>query len=212
MHDKLGNVSNSSVLKATGRNWDEWVEYIDYHGGAVKSHREIVKMLNESGVINSPWWQQTVTVGYEYAKNRRIVGETASAKFELGVQKTIPMERTQLWQTLFEKDALAIWLGNIESLVLEPEMPFGSHGLPKGKIRSIKDQEKIRMSVQTEIVDHPFTLQIYLMCPRNTENRTSLRFHFEKLESSEERELMRSHYKNVMEQLQSLVIIIKGNR
>ncbi|OQX28660.1 MAG: hypothetical protein B0D92_07785 [Spirochaeta sp. LUC14_002_19_P3] len=202
MYEKLSNISNETVMKATGRGWEEWVKYIDSRNGADMTHGEIVKMLS-SGAIESPWWQQSVTVGYEYAKNRRVVGKTAMAKFELGVQKTIPMDRARLWQLLFRKEGLAIWLGDIEPFALEPGTQFAAETL-KGEIRSIRSTEMIRISVQTEYIAHPFTMQIYLLCPRNTSHKTSLRFHFEKLDSSEEREFMRTRFKEVVEKLCAL--------
>lgn len=200
-YDKLNNVSSTAIKKATGNDWNFWVDFIDRHGGRDMAHSEIVAMLSREKAIENSWWQQMVTVGYEYAIGRRVVGETATAGFQLGVQKTVRLRRDRLWQLLFSRKGLAVWLGDVQDFMAEPGKSFGGTNLPRGEVRSMKLGEMIRLSMQTVLIQHPFTFQIYLICPRNTNNKTSLRFHFEKLHSSQERELLREHAKSILEGL-----------
>ena len=51
-------------------------------------HKEIARLLFEKGYIENGWWGQMVTVGYEYARGRRIVGQPETTGFEI-VAKTV---------------------------------------------------------------------------------------------------------------------------
>ena len=66
--------SDEAVRRATGRTWDEWIRWLDERGAAGMSHKQIVALLREQGGVESGWWQQTVTAGYEVAKGRRVEG------------------------------------------------------------------------------------------------------------------------------------------
>jgi len=76
MPESINNISSIAVKKATGKSWDDWVKAIDNLGGEKLSHKEIARILYDKGYIKNGWWCQMVTVGYEYAKRRRIVGQT----------------------------------------------------------------------------------------------------------------------------------------
>ena len=71
------------------------MRFINDNGGAELDHKGIVALLQ--GSVASAWWRQMVTVGYEHATGRRVLGETADVGFQVGVQKTIPLGREALW-------------------------------------------------------------------------------------------------------------------
>lgn len=83
MYKKLGSLSNESVQKATGHDWAYWIKAIDALGGAKMTHKEIAAKLNGDRLIESGWWAQGVTVGYEYAKGRRTSGDKMPIPKEL---------------------------------------------------------------------------------------------------------------------------------
>ena len=78
------------MAKATGRDWDEWLDFLDALDAREMTHREIVGLVAGKGGLSNGWWQQMVTVGYEQATGLRIVGQTADASYQIGVQKTLP--------------------------------------------------------------------------------------------------------------------------
>jgi len=88
-----------AIEKATGKNWNQWLEFFDAFGAKDLPHKDIAKAANEhltelagkqSGLINSPgWWAQNVTVAYEQYIGRRVPGQVADGTFEVSVTKTI---------------------------------------------------------------------------------------------------------------------------
>ncbi len=201
MIDKLNNISSESVLKATGRDWDEWIAFIRESGGDNMDHRELVHLAGTAGQVESLWWQQSVAVGYEFARGRRVTGQTEDAGFQLGVQRTVPMNQKTLWQLLFSEAGLTIWLGKTKGISLEPGSIFKTSDGTSGEIRRTKPGERIRLRLNGRPINHPITMQITLTCSRNTASRTTLRFHAEKLHSEEERNTLRKHWNNLFDAL-----------
>jgi len=115
MSKMINKVSSEAVEKATGKGWDQWIAFIDEHGGAELDHKAIVKLLGREGKITRAWWQQMVTVGYEHAKGRRETGETADAGYQVGVQMVVPLERGELWDLLISPAGVRTWLGRARS-------------------------------------------------------------------------------------------------
>ncbi len=201
MIDKLNNISSEAVLKATGRDWNEWIAFIKKSGGDEMDHRALVHLAGTAGQVESLWWQQSVAVGYEFARGRRVTGQTADTGFQLGVQRTIPMNQKTLWRLLFSEAGLAIWLGKTKGISLEPGSTFETIDGTSGEIRRIKPGERIRLQLNGQPITHPITMQITLNCPRNTISKTTLRFHAEKLHSEKERNTLRKHWNNLFDAL-----------
>ncbi len=201
----INKISSAKVKEATGKGWDQWIAFINRNGGADLDHKGVVALLKGKGKLASAWWQQMVTVGYEYASGRRVTGETADAGYQVGVQKVIPMGRRALWELLTSKDGLKLWLGSVRKFSPEPGARYKALRGPGGEIRTVKTGERLRLTYQRPGRDAPTTLQLSLSCPRNTKTRTTLRFHHEKLSSPDEREEMRVHWKGVLEELKEVV-------
>ncbi len=204
MTDKINNISSGAVKKATGRDWDGWIRFIDRRGGASMDHRAIVALLAGPGAVQSGWWQQTVAVGYEHKKGKRRTGQTAGAGFQVGVQRAVPLARRALWDLLTSEAGLRVWLGSVRGLRFQPGERFETHDQLCGQIRTVKPTERVRLSWRPRRRKAATTLQLSLSCPRNTRARTTLRFHHEKLRSGAERERMRAHWKAVLERLVEL--------
>lgn len=100
-------VSDDAVAAKTGRTWAEWIELLDARGCAGMSHREIVAVVGGAGA--GPWWQQSVTVGYERARGLRAVHQT-SRGFGAGVSKTVKAPLAALWQAWMDEQVRARWL------------------------------------------------------------------------------------------------------
>ena len=196
--DKINNVSAEAVQKATGKNWDEWLTIIDKTGGEQLSHKEIVTFLGGNYDI-SPWWQQMITVGYEFARGRRVTGQTSDAGFQIGAQKTVAVSKEKVWDFLLSKKGLPIWLGKIDNMIFKKGTQYLTEDGIKGEIRSILDFQKIRLIYKPKNDNKDTTLQISLSCPRNTRLKTNIRFHHEKLSGTKQRDNMRRHWKKVLD-------------
>ncbi len=201
MMEKINNVTSAAVRNATGKAWKECIRYIDQHGGAALDHKAITKLLKETGGIKSGWWQQMVTVGYEHAKGRRQTGETADAGFQVGVQLSIPMERSALWDLLTSDEGVNAWLGPAPQLIFESGTRFEIFQGPSGEIRTVEPGHRVRLTWKQKGREDATTVQLTLQCPRNNQEKTTLRFHHEKLANLTERELMRSHWRGVLRRL-----------
>lgn len=203
MSDKLGSISNETITTATGKSWEEWIDVIDNFGGAEMSHKEIAAKLLDEDYLESGWWAQSVTVGYEYAKGRRVKGETKDTGFQIGVQKTLPASQQAMWDFLMSPAGWEIWLGEVEGLKIKKGVTYQTKDGITGEIRSVASDEKLRLTWQPKGRSAPTTLQITLLSPQNAPDKTSVHFHQEKLAGSEEREAMKQHWQEVLGKLEA---------
>lgn len=147
----LSRVSSAKVREATGRGWPEWLEVLDAAGAQSWDHKQTVAHLAAAHPEVSAWWQQTLTVGYEQARGKREVGETAAAGFEIGVRKTVPATTAQVWDLLTARPE--VWLGPGAALTFEPgeryEVPPTSESDgTRGEVRVVLPGRRLRMTWQ----------------------------------------------------------------
>lgn len=57
-------LSDSALLEATGKGWDEWFTGLDAWGAATRSHTEIARHLREDQGVTG-WHAQSIALGYE---------------------------------------------------------------------------------------------------------------------------------------------------
>ena len=198
---KWSGVSSKAVATATGRDWDEWVEFLDRHGAQQLSHKDIVALIAAPGGLKNGWWQQSVAVGYGQARGLRVVGQTSGADFQIGVQKTLPVPADTAWSLLADGPGRDIWLGKTDPFEFRKGEKYRTAEGLSGEIRSCVPGQRVRLTWSHPSLAQPSTLQIYL-APSG--DKTSIRFHQERLSSLEEREQMREHWRNVLEELLNL--------
>ncbi len=228
MTDKINRITSEAVKKATGKTWDEWIELLDARGANTLQHRDIAKFLYDEGLIKSGWWAQMVTVGYEYAHNRRTMGETEGAGFEIGVQKTFDLTPDEAWDFITSAKGMAVWLGKPTEIAFERGYQYETEDGVKGEIRSIDKARRLRFTWQPPGRKEPSTVQILFLpngdpstastnFSRNSAtvsgltrdgsevNKCAIRFHQERLKDAAERETMRKHWQKVLEQLSDVI-------
>ena len=201
MEQRFSGVSSEAVRKATGRDWYEWTEFLDGLGALGKNHKEIVALLAGPGELSNGWWQQSVAVGYEQARGLRVVGQTSDADFQIGVQRTLPVPVDKAWKLLVEGPGRDIWLGKVEGLELRKGEQYRTAEGVRGEIRSVASGQRVRLTWRRADLTQDSTLQVYL---GDLGEKTSVRFHQERLSSLEERERMRAHWQEVLERLSEL--------
>jgi uncharacterized protein YndB with AHSA1/START domain len=205
MTDKVMGVTNEAVLSATGSGWSEWFAMLDDAGAQAWDHKKMVEFVAAQG-LDKPWWQQMVTSSYERERGLKKVGETNDVGFQIGVQRTVPAQKDDLWRLLFSAEGLATWLGEVERFDLKPGATYRTAAGVSGEIRTLKKGERIRLTWHPLTLDKPTVLQVTVSCPRNTAKKTTLRFHQEKLTSQAHREQMRLHWKDAAAKIESLLI------
>lgn len=109
------------------------------------------------------------------------------------------------WELLTSPKGLKVWLGEVPSLKFKKGEKFKTKEDTTGEIRTIEPGTKIRLIYQPKFLKQPSTLQIYLICPRNTPEKTNIRFHQEKLSNNTEREKMREHWQKALEKISRLI-------
>jgi uncharacterized protein YndB with AHSA1/START domain len=202
MHDMINRVSSEAVAKATGKTWDEWIDYLDGEGGRDMTHKELVLLLKDRKLVESGWWQQMVTVGYEFARGSRVTGETADAGFEIGVQKTFPLDAGAAWKLITSPEGTKLWLGDVPDLKLVKGQAYTTSDGITGEVRSVNEGRHLRLTRKLPKSSGPSTFQVSVV-PAG--NKTSIRVHHEKLAGENEREEMRNHWQGVLNRLFELV-------
>jgi hypothetical protein len=95
-----------AIEKATGRQWSDWMEWLDAAGARQLGHTQIAAMvLKELQPVmpESPgWWAQGVTVAYEQSIGRRVPGQRADGTFEFNVSRTVNEARETVFTRLTE--------------------------------------------------------------------------------------------------------------
>ena len=81
-----------AIERATGINWDSWVEYLGGQGATDLPHFSIAQIAEQrmgQTVENSGWWAQGVAVAYEQHIGRRLPGQSADGSFQFAVTRTV---------------------------------------------------------------------------------------------------------------------------
>ncbi len=201
MPKNIARVSDEAVKKATGRTWTQWFALLDKRGAKTMPHREIARLLHKKKLITSGWWCQMVTNGYERARGRRVLGQTADAGFQIGVTKTLPVTPRAAWQMLTSPRGIKLWLGDIARPKLKPGEKYTTRNGITGEIRTIAPGRRVRLTYQPRGTMAVSTLQVTVI-PRQTTRGTCISFHQEKLATARERERMRRHWQRVLATLQ----------
>jgi hypothetical protein len=100
---ELAGMSDAAVAKKTGKSWSEWVTELDRHSAASLEHRAIAKLLHETHELPA-WWAQTVTVGYERIRGKRVQGQRSDGTFAATKSKVFPVPLAELWTAFVRCD------------------------------------------------------------------------------------------------------------
>ncbi len=198
--DEIG-ISDEAVAEATGRTWRQWESLLDDAGGEELSHKELVALLANEGLVESAWWRQSVTVAYEKLKGRRTLGETASGGFEVGVQRTVPFNAETSWSLLKSSAGAEAWLGSRGDVSFAEGATFELADGTTGEIRVSKPDSHIRLTWKPKKWKRPSTIQVRVT-PK--EERSVISFHQENMPDAAAREEQRAHFKTAVEKLKKL--------
>ncbi|NOV02218.1 SRPBCC family protein [Paenibacillus planticolens] len=137
-------------------------------------------------------------------KSEKIVGLTASAGFQIGVRRTIPISQGKAWEVLILPQGRKLWLGDLaEEMTFEKGSAYCTADGLKGVVRVVKPYEQLRLTWQPAAWPEASTLQIRLL-PAGSPGKTTISFHQEKLDSLQRREEMKVHWEAVISGLQEL--------
>lgn len=121
-----------------------------------------------------------------------VVGKTKDAGWQVGVSRTVPIERSKVWAFLLGP-GLPLWLG------VDRLGPVGSRydsGEAAGQVRSLTEGVRVRVTHRPTGGAAETTVQIGL---REATRGTTIVFHQERLAGPDERERAREHWRAVAE-------------
>jgi hypothetical protein len=105
----IGGISDSAVLKATGRGWDAWLTILDRAGGRGLDHKGLVAVLERQ--VDSGWWAQMIAVGYEQARGLRKKHETPRG-YQVSGSKTVEVPVARLFAAWSSPAQRRTWLAD----------------------------------------------------------------------------------------------------
>ncbi len=202
MPGRAARISDAAVKQATGKTWQEWLLLLDLSGAKEQSNSSIVEIITASGAV-SPWWRQTIATHYRRVRQRKVVGQTDGAGFEMGAQRTLPISQMALWNMLTTPHGLTLWLGEASEFALMVGAKYTVADGTQGVIRLLNPPVQIRMTWQPVDYAAHSTLQIRLIA--SGDEQTSLRIHQERLPNEAARLRMRQHWQSVLNALSELI-------
>lgn len=113
---KSPTLSNESVQKATGKSRREWFSLLETINAQHLPHKETAqKLVQEFGVPG--WWAQGITVEFERAIGRRVVGQTHEGDFQAAATTTLSGSMD---------DVLMLWQNQIKNFGDFNEVKFSN--------------------------------------------------------------------------------------
>lgn len=129
-------------------------------------------------------------------------GLTKDAGYEIGVSKTLPYASEAVWALLAGAAGIALWLGPGAELRPEKGWPYRTADGTAGAVRSFHEGTRMRLSYRPAGWDHDSILQV-TVTPGG--KGTVLRFHQERLADAGERERQRTHWQQVMAEVERVL-------
>ncbi|MFC3770873.1 SRPBCC domain-containing protein [Paenibacillus sp. GCM10012303] len=133
---------------------------------------------------------------HQNMESRKLVGQTVSTGFQVGVRRTFPISPEQAWTFLTSPEGMKLWLGNVPPLAFTEGESFTSDEGISGQLRIVKPLSQLRLKWGKKEWEKPSTLQIRILS--NRPDRTTISFHQENLDHPNTREEMKLYWENVL--------------
>ena len=127
------------------------------------------------------------------------VGKTKDVGFQFGIRKTFPVSTEKVWDFLFSKNGLKIWLGKLKN-ELEIKKEYETENGITGLVRVFKANSHIRLNWKPKNWENMSTIQIRVI---GNQEKTTVAIHQEKLLNSEQRSEMKDYWNIVIKKLET---------
>jgi uncharacterized protein YndB with AHSA1/START domain len=127
---------------------------------------------------------------------RREVGRTRDAGWQIGVSKTVDRPVGEVWAFLTSPAGMAIWLGEGVTALSEKGAGYETTTGVTGETRSFRELDRVRLTWRPPGWSHDTTLQLTVR-PAG-DGRARLVVHQERLADAAEREQQRRHWQGVV--------------
>ena len=132
----------------------------------------------------------------------KIIGQTKSVGFEIGVRRTFDAPVMRAWEVITSDEGMKLWLGDILGLKWEKGERYTTKDETEGEIHVISPGSHLRITWWPKNWDKASTIQIRII-PNG--EKTTISFHQENLPGANEREEMRERWENVLDELNKLL-------
>ncbi|MDM5249507.1 MULTISPECIES: SRPBCC domain-containing protein [unclassified Lysinibacillus] len=134
--------------------------------------------------------------------NQKIIGQTKTAGFQVGVRRTFPISQEKAWNLITSQDGLNLWLGESTGIILEQGQIYITKS-GSGEIRVVKPLQQLRLTWQKVGWEMASTVQVRIISSAN--NKTTISFHQEKLSDQNVREEMKIYWEKVLEEIKERI-------
>lgn len=142
-------------------------------------------------------------LGGEIMDLQRIVGQTKTVGFQVGVRRTFPISQEKAWELLTSEEGLKLWLGESTNIILKPSQKFVTKTVA-GEIRVVKTLQQLRLTWQKVGWQKPSTVQIRFISIDS--KKTTISFHQENLCDSITREKMKVYWEEVLDEVRERIL------
>ena len=118
--------------------------------------------------------------------------------FQVSVSKVFPFRTDTMWEFLLSKTGIDIWLGEIDSDDFELQKPFVTSEGIEGKLTVFVPDSHLRFKRKPKHWDKPATIELRVS---NAKGKSSVIFHATGFFKIEQKEELRSYYKDVVSRL-----------
>ena len=133
---------------------------------------------------------------------KRIIGQTKDAGFQIGARRTFPIHYKDAWRLLTSLEGVGIWLdSNVNLKWIKGEEYQLSDGTV-GQVRVFKPHSHLRLTWHPKAWERASTLQIRVI-PQDS--KTVIAFHQEYLPGPETREERHIFFSKVLDKLEQLI-------
>ncbi|MFM1651615.1 SRPBCC family protein [Brevibacillus sp. B_LB10_24] len=135
---------------------------------------------------------------------QRVVGQTKSVGFQVGVRRTLPVSQERAWELVTSAQGLQLWLGEATDISLRPGQRYETKTGESGEIRIVKPLQQLRLTWQKPDWQRASTVQVRILPKAG--GKTTISFHQEHLVDKHVREEMKARWEAVLEEMGKRVI------
>lgn len=201
-YETVARVTSKSLVKHTGKNWDDWIALLEKKGAHLLSHKEIAHYLKTKHRL-TPWWQHIVANGYEQVIGRKQEGRNAKGLYSVAGSRTFYLKDSRAWKLLTSDEGIGIWLKPLSPLTMKAGENFETETGFFGEIRVVTKGDKIRFRLQDPEWEKPSVCVLGVHF-REGEKCTII-FAHDDLPSARVKEEFRIYWKSVLDQLTAFV-------
>ncbi len=198
----IDSISDVSLKKHTGKVWKDWIQILNQAGASSWSHQEIVAHLKKKH-RQSLWWQQMIANGYEVTTGKRIAGQSLKGTYSATLTKSISVDQLKAWRWCISDEGIEVWLKPLSPVEISAGTSFEINGGVFGEIRTVKKNQRIRMTWCEPEWEKSTTVQLHVY--KKAKGKSLLVIQHDGLKSARQKTEMRTYWRSTIEKMALLI-------